>query len=46
MAKRLAVPSKELQLHVVGPRDTFQASRIQRVSFTTDIPAEDKDELG
>ena len=46
MAKRLAVPSKELQLHVVGPRDTFKASRIQRVSFTADIPAEDKDELG
>jgi hypothetical protein len=46
MAKRLAVPSKELQLHVVGPRDTFKASRIQRVSFTAEIPAEDKDELG
>jgi hypothetical protein len=46
MAQRLAVPSKELQLHVVGPRDTFKASRIQRVSFTADIPAEDKDELG
>lgn len=46
MAKRLSIPSKELQLHVVGPRDVFQASRIQRVSFTADIPAEDKDELG
>lgn len=46
MAQRLAIPSKELQLHVVGPRDTFKASRIQRVSFTTDIPSEDKDELG
>jgi hypothetical protein len=46
MAQRLAVPSKELQLHVVGPRDTFKASRIQRVSFTADIPSEAKDELG
>lgn len=46
MAQRLAVPSKELQLHVVGPRDTFKASRIQRVSLTAEIPAEDKDELG
>jgi len=46
MAQRLAVPSKELQLHVVGPRDKFKASRVQRVSFTTEIPAEDKDELG
>lgn len=46
MAQRLAIPSKELQLHVVGPRDTFKASRIQRVSFTAEVPAEDKDELG
>lgn len=46
MAQRLAVPSKELQLHVVGPRDTFKASRIQRVSLTAEIPSEDKDELG
>ena len=46
MAQRLAVPSKELQLHVVGPRDTFKASRVQRVSFSTEIPSEDKDELG
>ncbi len=43
---RLAVPSKELQLHVVGARDKFKASRVQRVSLTTDIPSEDKDELG
>lgn len=46
MAKRLAVPSKELQLWIVGARDSFKASRIQRVNFNTDIPAEDKDELG
>jgi hypothetical protein len=46
MAQRLAVPSKELQLHIVGPRDTFKASRVQRVSMTAEIPAEDKDELG
>jgi hypothetical protein len=46
MAQRLAVPSKELQLHVVGPRDRFKASRVQRVSFTAEIPSEDKDELG
>lgn len=46
MAQRLAVPSKELQLHIVGPRDVFKASRVQRAGFTTDIPSEDKDELG
>lgn len=46
MAQRLAVPSKELQLHIVGPRDSFKASRIQRMSLTAEIPSEDKDELG
>lgn len=46
MAKRLAIPSKELQLTIVGPESSFKASRIQRVSMNTDIPVEDKDELG
>lgn len=46
MAKRLAIPSKELQLHVVGPRDWFKASRIQRLTFNTDIPNTTIDELG
>ena len=43
---RLAVPSKDLQLHIVGPRDSFKASRIQRASFNTEVPSETKDELG
>lgn len=43
---RLAVPSKELQLFIVGPRDSFKASRIQRASLNAEIPTEDKDELG
>lgn len=46
MAKRLAIPSKELQLHIVGPRDTFKASRVQRLSLNTDIPSTTVDELG
>jgi hypothetical protein len=46
MAQRLAVPSKELQLHIIGPRDSFKASRIQRVNMNAEIPSEDKDELG
>lgn len=44
--KRLAIPSKEVQLRLVGPKDSFKASRVQRVSLTTDIPSEYKDELG
>jgi hypothetical protein len=46
MAKRLAIPSKELQLHVVGPRDWFKASRVQRVNLNVDIPSTTIDELG
>jgi hypothetical protein len=46
MAERLAIPSKELQLKVVGPRDSFKASRIQRVSLNTEQTIDTKDELG
>lgn len=46
MAERLAVPSKELQLVVVGPRDSFKASRVQRVSLNTEQTIDTKDELG
>jgi hypothetical protein len=43
---RLAVPSKELQLKIVGPRDTFAASRVQRLTLTSNQPSETKDEIG
>lgn len=43
---RLAVPSKELQLKIVGPRDVFQATRVQRLTFNKDIPVTIQDELG
>jgi len=46
MAKRLAIASKELQLRIVGPFDSFFASRIQRLSMNTDIPTTQIDELG
>ena len=46
MAKRLAVPSKDLQLKLVGPRDSFAASRVQRLTLTATQPSETKDELG
>jgi hypothetical protein len=46
MAERLAFPSKEIQLLVVGPRDSFKASRIQRVSLSTEQQIDTKDELG
>lgn len=43
---RLAIPSKELALKIVGPTDTFLASRIQRLSIDTDLPTTYIDELG
>lgn len=46
MAKRLAIPSKELQLHIIGPFESFKASRVQRTSFGQDIPSTTVDELG
>jgi hypothetical protein len=46
MTNRLAVPSKELQLYLVGPSASFKASRIQRASLGADIPSTMVDELG
>lgn len=46
MATKLAVPSKELQLKIVGPRDEFKASRVQKLTLTTNTPSETIDELG
>ena len=46
MAKKLAIPSKELQLKIIGPRDAFAASRVQRLTLSSTQPSETKDELG
>jgi len=46
MAKRLAIPSKEVELVIVGPFDQFKASRVQRLALNTDIPNTTIDELG
>jgi hypothetical protein len=44
--KRIAIPSKEAQLFIVGDKGPFKASRIQRLSLNTDIPSTTVDELG
>jgi len=46
MAKRLAIPSKEVALAIVGAKERFIATRIQNTSIDTDIPTTDIDELG
>lgn len=46
MARRLAIPSKELALRIVGPEDSFLASRVQSLTMNTDVPTTVIDELG
>jgi hypothetical protein len=46
MAKRLAIPSKEFQLFLVGKLESFKAPRIQRLSINTDVPSTTVDEIG
>lgn len=46
MAKRLAIPSKELQIAVVGPKNYLHLPRVQRLSFDTTRNSTDVDEIG
>jgi len=46
MAKRLAIPSKEMALRIVGPTDYYDAARVQRVDLTSEAPTTEIDELG
>ena len=47
MAKtRLAIASKELQLHLVGDKGSYKAARVQRLNINTDIPVTTVDEIG
>lgn len=46
MAKRVAIPFKEMAVRVVGPRDEYLAARVQRLDLSANIPTTDIDELG
>jgi len=46
MARRLAIPSKELALKLVGSYGSLLASRIQRITLNTDLPVTTIDEHG
>jgi len=46
MSTRIAVPFSEIRLRVVGPKDSFVASRIQRLDVPTTLPSTTVDELG
>lgn len=46
MARRVAIPSKHVQLKLVGEKDALVIPRIQRLTMTADRPSTDIDELG
>ena len=46
MARRIAIPFKEMALKVVGPLGDYLAARIQRLDMPVNIPSTDIDELG
>ena len=46
MARRIAIPSKHVQLKLVGERDALVIPRAQRLTLTADMPSTDVDELG
>jgi hypothetical protein len=46
MSRRVAIPSKHVQLKLVGEKDALVVPRIQRLSITADRPSTDIDELG
>jgi len=44
--KRLAIPSKEIQLHLVNGLGKNVVARVQRLDFNSDIPSTTIDQLG
>lgn len=46
MAKRLAIPSEELKLRLVGAYDNYMVARVQRLTINKDIPTTDIYEIG
>ena len=46
MARRLAIPSKDLQLQLVTRFGAIPAVRVQRLSLSTDIPSTTIDQIG
>jgi len=46
MAKRLAIPSEDVELKIVGSYDSLAIPRVQRVTVNKDVPSTDIYELG
>jgi len=46
MAKRAAIPFKEVKPVVVGPGGAYDVARVQRLDVPVSLPSTDVDELG
>jgi len=46
MAKRLSIPSKQLQMFLVGAKNKLKIARVQSLALNTDNPATTMDEIG
>jgi hypothetical protein len=46
MAKRVSIPSKHVELKIIGERDALLVPRVQRLTANADIPTNQVDELG
>ena len=46
MAKRLAIPSEELKLTIVGAFDELDVTRVQRLTINKEVPSTDVYEIG
>ena len=46
MAKRVAIPYKDIKLRIVGPKEDFWAYRVQRLDFPVNLPSTTINELG
>jgi hypothetical protein len=46
MATRLAIPSRETELKLVGAYDSYMVSRVQRIGFNSDVPTTSIYEIG
>lgn len=46
MAKRLAIPSDEIKLRIVGKYNYLDVPRVQRITLNSDAPSTDIYEIG
>ena len=45
-SKRVAIPYKDIMMRIIGPKQDFYASRVQRLDIPTNLPSTTVNELG